>query len=72
MKIYLSNHIYHNEFKQELFNAVNNLKNFYLDKKQILIEDKDILFTIEESYDGMVPVVYVPSSILEKFKNESI
>ena len=63
MKIHLSNYSYANDFQKELLNAINNLKDFYLTKKQIVITDKDILFTIEETYDGLTPVVYVPSLI---------
>lgn len=63
MKIYLSNFDYYNNFKDNLDKAINNLKDYYLTKKQIVITDKDILFTIEESYDGLAPVVYVPSLI---------
>lgn len=63
MKIYLSNYSYANDFQKELMKAISNLKEFYLTKKQIVITDKDILFTIEESYNGLVPVVYVPCLI---------
>lgn len=63
MKIHLSNYSNVNDFQKELLSAINNLKEFYLTKKQIVITDKDILFTIEESYDGLSPVVYVPSLI---------
>lgn len=63
MKIHLSNYSYADDFQKELINAINNLKDFYLTKKQIVITDKDILFTIEESYDELTPVVYVPSLI---------
>lgn len=62
MKIYLSNFDYYNNFKDGLDKAINDLKDYYLNK-EIIITDKDILFTIEESYDGLVPVVYVPSLI---------